>query len=630
MTDNLTTQTASLATVPTASTIATDDVGGVHYQRMKLVDGTDGASTGAKVTSEGNLQAITPNRTASGTLGALNDAVTISAVGIEAVVISFTGTLVGDVKPEVSLDGTNWAGWQAWDVNSLLSLIHNPFEDSPEYYMRTGGYHSVRLRVSDYGSGSTTATMVGGSANFDFGHQFVGLVNTSTGAVLSSGGGTQSTALRVTVASDSTGVLSVDDNDGSLTVDAASLPLPTGAATSALQTQPGVDIGDVTVNNAAGASAVNVQDGGNSLTVDGTVTANLAAGTNNIGDVDVLTLPAIPAGNNNIGDVDVASIAAGDNNIGNVDIVTMPNVTLAAGTNTNEVVGDVAHNTAAAGNPLLQGGYASAAAPTDVGADGRAVNAWHLRNGAAAVNITAAGALIAGDASNGLDVDVTRLPALVAGNANIGDVDIASIAAGTNYVGKVRLTDGTLDSSLVDETGTNAVDAVAVGGGTPHDSVDSGNPVKVGMKAQNALPTAVANNDRANAISDLWGRQMTTHIDPAQQKHANKNWTSSQTGTDVITPTSGKKLAITSVVIGTYGTTAGRIILWFGDNADTTFNQDTDQVLVAFSSAPSSTSKPGLVFTPAVPVFCTTADRELHITTDANISLDATIEYYEW
>ena len=57
-------------------------------------------------------------------------------------------------------------------------------------------------------------------------------------------------------------------------VSAAALPLPTGAATSALQTQPGVDIGDVTVNNAAGAAAVNIQDGGNSLTVDGTVTAN--------------------------------------------------------------------------------------------------------------------------------------------------------------------------------------------------------------------------------------------------------------------------------------------------------------------------------------------------------------------
>lgn len=56
-------------------------------------------------------------------------------------------------------------------------------------------------------------------------------------------------------------------------VSAVALPLPSGASTSALQTQPGVDIGDVTVNNAAGAAAVNVQDGGNSLTVDGTVAA---------------------------------------------------------------------------------------------------------------------------------------------------------------------------------------------------------------------------------------------------------------------------------------------------------------------------------------------------------------------
>lgn len=40
--------------------------------------------------------------------------------------------------------------------------------------------------------------------------------------------------------------------------------------------QPGVDIGDVTVNNASGAAAVNIQDGGNSITVDGTVaTSNL-------------------------------------------------------------------------------------------------------------------------------------------------------------------------------------------------------------------------------------------------------------------------------------------------------------------------------------------------------------------
>jgi len=44
---------------------------------------------------------------------------------------------------------------------------------------------------------------------------------------------------------------------------------------STLAANSGVDIGDVTINNAAGAAAVNIQDGGNSLTVDGTITANI-------------------------------------------------------------------------------------------------------------------------------------------------------------------------------------------------------------------------------------------------------------------------------------------------------------------------------------------------------------------
>lgn len=44
---------------------------------------------------------------------------------------------------------------------------------------------------------------------------------------------------------------------------------------------------------------------------------------------------ALPAGTNNIGDVDILSIAAGDNNIGNVDIVTMPTVTVNAHAVTN-------------------------------------------------------------------------------------------------------------------------------------------------------------------------------------------------------------------------------------------------------------------------------------------------------
>jgi len=95
-------------------------------------------------------------------------------------------------------------------------------------------------------------------------------------------------------------------------------------------------------------------------------------------------------------------------------------------------------------------------------------------------------------------------------------------------------------------------------------------------------------------------------------------------------PTAGKKIAITSIVISSYGTTAGRVLLWFGDTADTSYTAGTDQLVLPFNTAPSSTSKPGIVFCPASPVFCTTADRELHITTDAAVSLDIVVEGYEF
>jgi len=114
--------------------------------------------------------------------------------------------------------------------------------------------------------------LVAGSAN-------IGDVDVLTvpAPLSTSGGGTEAAALRVTLANDSTGLVSVDDNAGSLTIDAVSLPLPAGAATAALQTQPGVDIGDVTINNAGAGAAVNVQDGGNSVTVDAPVGTPVAA-----------------------------------------------------------------------------------------------------------------------------------------------------------------------------------------------------------------------------------------------------------------------------------------------------------------------------------------------------------------
>lgn len=105
------------------------------------------------------------------------------------------------------------------------------------------------------------------------------------------GAKTIANSLSVNIASDQTVPVSGTFFQATQPVSAASLPLPTGAATAALQTQPGVDIGDVTINNASGASAVNIQDGGNSITVDGTVNA-VQSGTWNITNVSgTVSLP---------------------------------------------------------------------------------------------------------------------------------------------------------------------------------------------------------------------------------------------------------------------------------------------------------------------------------------------------
>ena len=178
---------------------------------------------------------------------------------------------------------------------------------------------------------------------------------------------------------DANGYLKVEifDGGGSHTVDGTVAATQSGSWT--LAANSGVDIGDVTINNAAGASAVNIQDGGNSITVDngGTfaVQATIAAGATSIakaedvgsadadvgvpamavrkatpvntsgtdGDYEFLQMSAgrlwasatidaaLPAGTNaigklaansgvDIGDVDVTSISAGANLIGDVGI----------------------------------------------------------------------------------------------------------------------------------------------------------------------------------------------------------------------------------------------------------------------------------------------------------------------
>lgn len=103
-------------------------------------------------------------------------------------------------------------------------------------------------------------------------------------------------------------------------------------------------------------------------------------------------------------------------------------------------------------------GRASAAAPTNVSADNDAVIPWFLRSGAQAVQLTAGGALIPGDAGNGLSVNIV------------------------NSVGLVTSASGDVGSG----------------------SADSGNPVKVGGVYRSS-PITLANGQRGDLQLDVNG-----------------------------------------------------------------------------------------------------------------------------
>ena len=72
------------------------------------------------------------------------------------------------------------------------------------------------------------------------------------------------------------------------------------------------------------------------------------------------------------------------------------------------------------------------------------------------------------------------------------------------------------------------------------------------------------------------------------------------------------------------------VTLWFGLTADTTFTQGTDQVLFRGVLTPTSSGTPGVVSNFSSPVYCTTADMELHLTTSAGITIYVTVYGFEW
>lgn len=228
---------------------------------------------GGSLTVDGSVTTAPAVNTTSGTLGALNAAVTRAFDGAGAGVHIGSG-LVGTVAFEGTIDGSTWSSTIVRLSSGLLGASVDSFPTSVTFL--GGPFASIRARVSAYTSGSSSAWLVTNGAappvvwiqGFDATDSPLTAFPMLAGAYASTSapGAVDADGDAVRLWADRSGrlqvgdggaTLSVDDGAGSLTVDSAQLP----------------------------AALV----GGR---LDVVVGAALPAGTNNIGDVDVLTVPA--------------------------------------------------------------------------------------------------------------------------------------------------------------------------------------------------------------------------------------------------------------------------------------------------------------------------------------------------
>lgn len=192
--------------------------------------------------------------------------------GYSVAVISLTGTWAGTVTFEASADNSNWVPIAGADATGHSNSTASAVTADGQYAFNIAGYKSIRARISAYTSGSLTAngfaTPVGTISAFQrVGSMSGDLVTRLEDASGHAVGATTGGALKIdgsAVTQPVSGTVTANAGTGTFAVSAASLPLPTGAATSAKQPALGTA-------GSASSDVISVQgvSGMTSLKVDG-------------------------------------------------------------------------------------------------------------------------------------------------------------------------------------------------------------------------------------------------------------------------------------------------------------------------------------------------------------------------
>jgi hypothetical protein len=389
---------------------------------------------------------------------------------------------------------------------------------------------------------------------------------TSVPAPLSTtGGGTEATAHRVTIANDSTGLVSVDDNGGSFTVDApigtpVNAQISDGTRTATVRDTGTSDSLNVAIVDASG-NQITAFSGGTEYTEDVAAPADPVGGTNLIKRRDTPgalvstdgdwvaqhgsnygaafstllkldgTEPAFGAGTQYTeGDIDAtitgtALLVEGPANTlypvqitgagggVKIDITSVSGTGVGTSVPVNDNATTLSVDDGAGALTVDNAGTFA------VQVDGAALTSLQLIDDTIATDGSASptkGVMLAGtdgtnaqtvkvDTAGELQIDILTLPALIAGTANIGDVDVLTLPAlvtGDNTVGRVKLTDGTDVADVLDLTNSNPLTvAIVDGAGTQITSFGGGVQYTEGDVDATITGTAVMFESGGNTLA---------------------------------------------------------------------------------------------------------------------------------
>lgn len=450
--------------------------------------------------------------------------------------------------------------------------------------------------------------------------------------------------------------------------------------------------GTITANAGTGTMNVSVQnasipvtDNGGSLTIDGTVTANAGTGTFATSDANAVsqstatasqkgylslagataTLPTYTAGNTNAMTMTTTGLLRVDGS--NVTQPISGTITANAGTGTMNV------SVQNASIPVT-GTFFQATQPVSgtITADTELPTATTLGDTTANPTAPHVGSCIEG--YNGTSWDRIRtIDALTGTGANAGTLGVIAVGTGPGFAHRynpANLGTAINSTSAIEVEGGNTM-SFGIGTTTTgtfifEGTTDATNWLSVEVfdagldmwvSGQNITPTlgkvyhlsvggyrqirlrttATLGATVVHTCNVSASQQLLAGIDTGAAPHnfgylivhKDGEYTTTQTGTAIWTPATGKKFAVTDISITTGGTTAGIVTLWQGAVADTTYTTGTDPAIFRGEFAPTNTSKPGAIKSFNVPYISTTIDHILRVTTSAAMTLYIQINGYE-